>query len=172
MQQVRVLLVAVSLVAGCASQVPQAIREAPAVSVTVEQVQRQPTGFIGQPVRWGGTILAVHNRERVTEIELLARPLSASGEPRTGSSGGGRFLAEIKGFLDPANYPAKRLLTLAGRLDRVETRAVGEYPYSFPIVRADTLYLWPEPLPPQYPYPPYWYDPWYYPWYRPSYYPW
>ena len=116
-------------------------------------------------MRWGGTVLAVHNRERATEIEILSRPLGSNGKPREKGSGKGRFIALLTGFADPAEYPEEHLLTVSGRLARVETRPIGEYPYSYPIVAVAQSYLWPKPPPTP---PPYFYrDPWYYPWYRP-----
>lgn len=151
---------------GCASNVPPAIRSAPEISALPSAVQRDPARYVGRHLRWGGTIIGVQNLPRTTEIEILARPLHGNGEPRADAPGEGRFIARATGFLDPAELPADRLLTVAGRLQGVETRLVGEYPYPFPILEAEVRYLWPEPLPPEpYPYP--WYDPWFSPWYRP-----
>jgi outer membrane lipoprotein len=169
------LLAAVAVTAaGCAAGVPKAIREAPPTPVTPAQIR---TGALeataGQRVRWGGIILEVHNRERVTDIEILAYPLDSAGEPRTGASAEGRFIARVDRFVDPAEYPQERLLTVSGTFAGVETRPVGDYPYRFPVVDAEVLHLWPEPRE-VYPYPPWpysWYDPWY-PFYRPWYHPW
>lgn len=168
-------LLTATLLAGCAPALPLAIREAPEPPVTVAQAQQDPTRFIGQRVRWGGSILGVRNRPQVTEIEVLARPLGNDGEPRVDASGEGRFIAEVHGFVDPTEYPENRRLTVAGRIDRVETRSVGEYPYRFPVLAAETLFLWSEPLPPspyprRYPWPGY--DAWYYPGYGPWWGPW
>ena len=169
-------LLAVLLVAGCATGVPEAIRQAPPGAVSVTDVQRGAPRFIGQSVRWGGTILAVRNREKATEIELLARALTAEGKPNAASAGEGRFLAEIAGFLDPAEYPEGRLLTITGRLVRTETRPVGDYRYTYPVVATQSRYLWPEQPQrldvPYYAYPYPWQDPWYFPTYRPWHYPW
>jgi outer membrane lipoprotein len=160
------------LLVGCATGIPAAIREAPAANPRVGEVQDDPERWIGARVRWGGTILAVNNRERLTEIEVLARPLDAYGEPDGNARGEGRFIAVVGRFIDPAEYPEKQLLTVAGLLERLETRRVGEYPYDYPVVAVDVLYLWPEPLPPVYPYPYPWYDPWLGPWPGPWFDPW
>jgi outer membrane lipoprotein len=168
-------VVAILALTGCASHLPQEIRIAPEPEFGVEAARQEPGRFLGQRVRWGGTILGVHNRPQVTEIEILARPLDPDGEPQAQAPGVGRFIAEVPGFVDPAEYPTDRRLTVAGKLDRMETRPVGEFPYRYPVVIAASLYLWSEPLPP-YPYRhPYawpWYDPWYYPGYGPWYGPW
>ncbi len=155
------------LLAGCAtSRVPQAISKAPEKPVLVSQVQQAPDRFLDRRVRWGGTIIAVRNRKQTTEIEILSRPLDSRGRPRGKKSGQGRFLALLTGFADPAEYPEQRLLTVTGRLKRVETRPIGEYPYLYPVVAVEQPYLWPKPLPsgPPYFYPDPWYHPWFYPW--------
>jgi outer membrane lipoprotein len=164
-------LILILFVTGCASsQVPQGIRHAPAGAVAVSEVQQEPDRFLEQRVRWGGTIIAVHNRKRTTEIEILSRPLASNGEPRAEAPGEGRFIAQLVGFADPTEYPQRRLLTVAGRLEQVQIRPVGEYPYPYPVVAVEQTYLWPEP-PVQQPYwyPYVWYDPWY-PWGWPWYY--
>lgn len=164
------------LVGGCATGVPQAVRHAPATTVSVADVQRQAPRYIGQQVRWGGTILSVNNLSDLTEVELLARPLRDGGEPRREAAGQGRFLVEIRRFLDPAEYPEGRSLTVTGRLARVETRPVGEYPYRYPVLQADAWHLWPAPPESVYiaphPFSHPWYDPWYFPGFRRWYYPW
>jgi outer membrane lipoprotein len=166
-----IALLAALCLAACASPVPQAIRTAPRPVLSVAQVQQDPNNFLGQRVRWGGTIIAVVNGKRTTDIELLARPLDDDGEPRASAAAEGRFIARIRGFADPAEYPNDRRLTVVGKVEGVETRDVGDYPYRYPVMAAETLYVWPKPEPPPYPYPylyPYpWYGPWYSPWYRP-----
>ena len=171
------LLPAVVWLSGCAIGVPAAIKDGPGSSVTVAEVQKSEHQYIGARVRWGGTILSVRNRQTVTEIEVLGRVTNDSGEPDPDSDGEGRFIAEVRGFLDPSEYPKDRLLTIVGTLDRVETRPVGDYPYRFPIVNTMQRYLWPEPVPDAYPYPYYpygylglWRHPWYGPWWGPGYY--
>jgi outer membrane lipoprotein len=168
------LLPALLLLGGCAtSEVPQAIRDEPARSPSVAQAQQAPEPYLGRRVRWGGSVIEVRNRRRTTEIEVLSRPLKADGAPRDDGPGEGRFIALLQGFADPAEYPKDRLLTVTGRLQRVETRPVGEYPYPYPVVEVQSRYLWPEPPPPPppYSYPGPWYDPWYGPW-HPWYGPW
>jgi outer membrane lipoprotein len=169
-------LIALSLT-GCASTIPRPIRDSQAVPVEVNQVQRTPQQFKGQQVRWGGTIVAVHNGPNETEIEVLSRPLDSEGEPLTNGEGRGRFIVEITGFIDPAVYAKERELTVVGPIIRTETRQVGDFPYIYPIIRGDHYYLWPQQSPPTaYPYYPpafgpwgFWYGPYFGPWMRPWY---
>ena len=181
---------------GCSSSVPSAIRgDVPGQTlnpVSVTQVQRGADAYSGQRVRWGGSILAVRNLANSTEIEVLSRPLDSDGEPRTGADGEGRFIARVPAFIDPAEYAKDRLLTVVGRIEGVETRDVGEYPYRYPVVAVSSRYLWPVVDTDRYPagygfpygYPWYsgyygyggWYGPrygpWYGPWYGPGFDPW
>ena len=160
-------VVALLLLGGCAtSQVPEGIRDSALPSPAVAEVQQQPATFIGRRVRWGGSILNVHNARETTSIEILARPLNGSGEPDDTAGGLGRFIVELPGFKDPAEYPKERRLTVVGPLARMETRDVGDYPYPYPVVTGETWYLWPNPPSDVTPWP---YD---YPWYRPWYGPW
>ena len=152
----------------CTSQIPGAIREAPAKAVEVTQAQQDPARLMGQRVRWGGTIIAVTNLPTATEVEVLARRLDADGEPQTQGEGAGRFIAQVAGFLDPAQYEKDRALTVVGTLAGVQTRPVGDYRYAYPLVRVETRYLWPKEPPPgaygPYGYPGYGYPGWYGPW--------
>lgn len=173
------LAVALALaLAGCASQIPQSIRTAPAQPLTVTQA---PAGLEGRRIRWGGSIVATVNQAHTTEIEVLSRPLSRDGEPRTWDPGEGRFIARIAGFVDPAEYAKDRALTVEGTLLGLETRNVGDYPYAYPLVATEARYLWPEAQPPSANPSPWlggWsgYDPWGGPWggwpYGPGFGPW
>jgi outer membrane lipoprotein len=145
--------------------VPQEIRTAPARNLGVAQVQQSPAISIGQSVRWGGTIVATQNLADATEIEVLSRPLDHEGEPRLGSRGEGRFIARFAGFLDPAEYAKDRELTVVGAILRIDTRKVGSYPYPYPVVAAQSRYLWPQREQVLlYPYPDPWYGPGWGPW--------
>lgn len=165
-------------IGGCASPVPVGVRTPPPTPVSVAAAQRQPDALMGRQVRWGGSILEVRNRARDTEIVILAYALAGDGEPRPSADPQGRFIAVVQGFVDPAELPAERLLTVAGALVDSRTEDVGEYPYRYPVVAVTSRYLWPEPEPVVYPYPyrgPWWggwygYGPWWGPgpWYGPG----
>ena len=167
---IRILLslLAALWLAGCASTLPQAIREAPPGAPLLDEVRTDPPRFQGSPVRWGGVIASVSNRAEDTLIEVVARPLERSGRPRETDASQGRFLARVPGFLDPAVYLAGRELTVTGKVAGLTPRPVGEYEYPYVRVEVDLHHLWAvrEPAPEPYPW---WYDPWYpyHPFYRP-----
>jgi outer membrane lipoprotein len=156
---------ALALASGCATyQLPPEIRQPPAPDVSVGEVQATPARHVGQSVRWGGKILEVRNRQQVTEIEVLATVLGDNGVPSIDAAGLGRFIAEVPGFLDPAEFPRDRRITVAGRVTGAQTRRVGDYPYSYPVVAVTHYRIWAPPAP-----EPYWHR---YPYYGPPFYPW
>ncbi len=167
-------LLSTLLLTACASQVPVNIREEPPENPLLDQVRDNAADFESRQVRWGGEILAIDNRENATVLSVLARPLNKDGEPSSTDSSQGRFLAEIPAFIDPMEYTTGRNVTVRGTLAGTETRQVGEYPYTYPVVKATDWYLWPEEVQysPDYYYPWWFYDPWFYgPWYGYPYYP-
>src|SRR4030066_392990 len=131
--------------AGCASDIPRPIRESPAENIPVTEALKDPQQHRAAAVRWGGAIASIENRRDETWIEIVERPLDAYGQPRDTDQSAGRFLARVQGFLDPAIFAPKRLVTAAGALDGNSTRTIGEHPYTYPVVRADSIYLWPVP---------------------------
>ncbi len=156
------------LLAACASLVPLEIREAPPGDPGLEEVLGSTADFVSQRVRWGGVILETENRENTTRVILLARPLHRGGKPQSTDESAGRFIAAVPLFLDPEVYSGDRKMTVTGTVLGSETRDVGDFPYTHPVIRVESHYLWPvEPRPParyRYPwyYDPWWYDPWIY----------
>jgi outer membrane lipoprotein, Slp family len=166
------LLLGGILLTGCASQVPKAIQESAPGNLSVAEVRADVNVFIGRPVRWGGTIVDVENLKTDTLVEVLARPLGRDGRPSDSGPSSGRFLARIKGFLDPAVYVKDHSFTVTGTVAKAVQRPIGEHPYLYPEVAVDSHYLWapePEPVYAGYPYWRRWglygYDPWYPYWY-------
>lgn len=141
------------LLAGCASEAPLLIRQAPPQPVSVAAVRQDPGRYQGRIVRWGGTIAGVENRHSETWVEIVDRPLWGDGRPREGDASDGRFVARVHGFLDPAIYEKGRAMTFYGKVDGEQVRPVGEYPYHYPVVDTLSYHLW-APLPP----PPRWPD--------------
>lgn len=178
------VVAALMSLAGCASAVPEAIRKAPDEDVRIATARRAPESVQGKAVRWGGKIAAVRNAKDETTLEIVGRQLNGDGRPRDEDQSEGRFLAKVAGFIDPAVYETGREVSVRGQLEGAVKQDIGEFTYTYPVVRAEQVYLWPpRPLPQRYPdhsdpfYDPFWYDPWspwgawspywpYRPWYR------
>lgn len=170
--QTRTLLLVglLGMLGGCASDIPQPIRVAPPNNPTITAVLGDVKAYVGAPVRWGGSIASVENKAHDTWVVIVARPLDSDGEPIDNDRTLGRFIARVDGFLDPDIYSKDREVTVYGTVESRVTQMIGKHPYTYPLIKASTLYLWrdyPEAVP-YYPYPyPYWYyDPYFYPFYR------
>lgn len=153
------------LLSACASQVPLPIRTAPATSLSQSEAGADAAAHAGETVRWGGTILETVNRENVTHLTVLGRPLYKDGEPKFSDNSAGRFIAIVPEFLDPKVYAADRHVTVTGALTGTEAGQVGEHTYTYPVVKADAWHLWPREVAQPYRYDPWYDDPFYEPWY-------
>ncbi len=150
------------VLSGCASNIPEQIKQPATSNVTPAEARQQSETFLGQSIRWGGEIIAIENKPDHTQIIVLSKPLDKDGEPQSTQKHHGRFIAQVKYFLEPSRYTAGREITVVGKYTHTIERMIGEYPYRYPVVMAEHLHLWPEPVKHD---PDYWYDPWYDPWY-------
>lgn len=166
------ILLCFSLIGACASPVPKGVQELPRPQLSLAEV-RSGAAPVGARVRWGGNIAKVENRKDETWLEVVERPLDDDGEPQTNAVTRGRFLARVPGFLDPSEYAKGRAFTVSGAIEESVSRSIGEFPYTFAVVKAQDHYLWPRAQTRRQrsasPYPyyadpfwsPFWYDPWY-----------
>jgi outer membrane lipoprotein len=122
--------------------------------VTYGSLTARPDESKGKIVLLGGTIVQTVPKPNETEIEVVQKPASASGEPHLTDKSEGRFLIVADRFLDPAIYRSGRDITVAGEVRGSEVRRLGEIDYRYPVITALELYLWRRPsAPPAYPYP-------------------
>ncbi|MGH8601656.1 MAG: Slp family lipoprotein [Gammaproteobacteria bacterium] len=152
-------LFCVLLVAGCASVPPQ-IKAPPLGDPSISLVQKDAESHRGELVRWGGSIVEVENKENHTLVIVVAKALGRSGRPQGSDHSPGRFIARVEGFLDPDVYKTDREATVYGVIEGQLMRKIGEKSYEYPLVKAETVYLWPDYS--QYTYR---YSPYYYPYY-------
>jgi outer membrane lipoprotein len=95
-------------------------------------------------LQWGGVIVETTNLREVTELQILAYPLKSSGQPDITKSPAGRFIARRNGYLESVDYRKGRQVTATGQLVEKRAGQVGEADYTFPVLQADELVLWPE----------------------------
>jgi len=150
------------LVSACVSPSPSG----EVAQASVLEVQ-QGTADTGLPLRWGGTITRVQNKQDLTILEIVSRPLLRSGRPRHNDKTDGRFLAEISGFIDPEIIGPGRDVSLVGTVVRVEKGQVGEADYQYPVMSVFNYRFWDELNEPDtyyrgypyyYPHDRFWYD--------------
>ncbi|MDN5849978.1 MAG: Slp family lipoprotein [Nitrococcus sp.] len=128
---------------GCATA-PVPIPAPPVSNPPLAQVHANPSDYRGLTARWGGTIIEVENREQETVLLIMGRPLDDEGMPQVEAASPGRFMAKIKGFLDPVIYSPGRLVTVAGTIVGSESRKIGSYSYRYPVLAGKDYYLWPK----------------------------
>lgn len=109
---------------------------------TPAQVAQTPERYSGNEVVWGGRIVHVSNFQDYSEIEVLGYPLDSSQRPRANDSGGGRFIAVLRGYVEPLDYPAGALMTVDGKLNGTRAGKVGEADYLFPLVDVARSHVW------------------------------
>jgi outer membrane lipoprotein len=97
-----------------------------------------------RPLQWGGVIVETKNLAEVTELQILAYPLKSNGQPDITASPTGRFIAQRAGYLESVDYQKGRQVTATGKLTQKRAGRVGEADYTFPVLSADELLLWPK----------------------------
>jgi len=94
-------------------------------------------------VMWGGIIVSSENLKIGSLLEVLAYPLDSNYKPDTQKTPFGRFLAEHPEYLETVNYAAGRIITVVGPIIEVRKGVIGEAQYSYPVITAEQLHLWP-----------------------------
>lgn len=135
-------LLAVLVMAGCAS-VPQEIAVPDEQQlISYQRAVTSGEASIDQPARWGGVVVNTENKPEQTIIEVVYFPLKSNGRPDTSEQTLGRFKAVIDGFVDPIVFDEGRSITFVGKVGGVVSGLIGEQPYIYPTIQADTYYLW------------------------------
>ena len=134
------LLITTGLLAAACTQIP--------VQLDGEFTSLQPDSAteanVGTRVRWGGAVLETRPEEDFTCFEILSKPLGSSMRPALSDRDYGRFIACKPGFYDPEVFEKGREVTLVGEILHMDTRKVGEYDYSYPVVDIEFMSLWPK----------------------------
>jgi len=147
----------------CAPVISPQLMEQVDRSLTYGSLASRPDESIGKIVLLGGTIVQTLPKPKETEIEVVQKQVSSSGEPYLTDQSEGRYLVVVDRFLDPAIFRPGRDITVAGKVRGSALRRLGEIDYRYPLITAVELHLWSEPLSPQvYPYA----SPFGYPYYR------
>lgn len=162
-----VTITVLSILSACTTS--KAIRTPVLNSPTVEQaITNRETDKL---IRWGGTVVSVENKSDHTLVEIVERPLTRSGTPKSTTKSDGRFIAKSQQFIDPENIKINQSITVSGILTGYTTGMIGEHEYVYPLVEINEYKIWPartrrydRPY-----YDTYWYDPYWGPypyWYH------
>lgn len=157
---------------GCTPVISKELRKQVSEDLTLSMVEKDPEAYKGRIVLWSGEIICSVNKEEGTLMEILQKPADIQGKPLDVDYSEGRFLALSPDYLDVAIYKKGRKVTVAGEIKGKKTQSLGEIEYTYSLILAREIYLWPEERKERgyhtYPHPYYWYYPWgYYPYWYP-----
>ena len=148
------------LFTACAPAISKGMKDQVDKNLRFREVFSNPDAFRGRVVMWGGVIIEAKNQKEGTLLEILQKPLDWIGQPEDGDESEGRFLALYEGFLDTALYAKGREITAAGEIRGKRVQPMGEVEYSYPLMSAREIHLWPERVKERIVPAPYWGYPW------------
>lgn len=142
MKLIPILVSSLLVLGGCASY-PESVRVADETQL-VSFPATIKAGITQGPARWSGVIAKVQNNTQNTRLEIVYFPSGTHGRPLTDKDTAGRFVAYAKGFLDPMVYQPGKQVTVLGQLGPFEAGKVDQFQYSYPVIDASAVYLWPK----------------------------
>lgn len=93
-------------------------------------------------VRLGGKIIAATALKDQMKLEVVSLPVSKfSAKPILDSVTDGRFIAYIKGFIDPENLK-EQYITVTGVLNTQESGKIDEADYQYPVIQVEHYRRW------------------------------
>lgn len=113
-------------------------------NITPQKVVENFTGFKNANVLWGGIIISSSNLKDRTQLEVLGYPLQSDQKPDVTKNPLGRFLVLKDQYLETIDYAQGRLITLTGHIVKTHLGEIGSALYTYPVVQADQIYLWPK----------------------------
>jgi outer membrane lipoprotein len=140
-RQILIIILSFTLL-GCASGISQQARSQVTYSGSFKEIQAQPSHYKGDILLAGGRILQTEASSKHSELIVLQLELDKRNRPIYDSPSAGRFLIQSDQFLDPAIYKKGALLTVVGRIIGGETRLIGQYKYTHPMIDAIEIKLW------------------------------
>lgn len=129
-------------------------------SITLPEVKKAPSSYIGKQVLWGGVIVETKNRPEETTIVVRQAELDYERRPIDLSQSAGRFLVKYQDFLDPAIFQPGREISVIGEITGTETIFTEGINLTVPVVLAKEIKLWEKPPKYIYVYP--WYGHFYF----------
>lgn len=136
------LLTALLVFVGCAPRVPREVVSQVTFYGDFADLRSSPERYTGEIAILGGRVVEVQSDPSQTTLTVLQFPLDGSHRPKVREPSGGRFLVRSSSFLDPAVYGTGSLVTVAGTVAGGETRPIGAYPYTYPVLAMREIWRW------------------------------
>lgn len=137
----RLLLLLLVLLGGCASTPepdPLLARQA-TPRQAAEGVQALKAG---DRLVWSGTVRSVHNLRDRTEMEIVSYPVSRQRQPIRDMPTTGLFVLEMRGFLEPAEFPTGLAVTAVGQFAGFDQYRRGGAMRRIPRLKGEKLDVW------------------------------
>lgn len=129
-------IASIFILSACAPVISdKSLREAN-LSVSFQELQKNPDAYLGKVVILGGVILSTTVKQGETLVEVLQQPLDRQYRPENRDVSYGRFIVVFQGFLDPAIYAPYRLITVAGEVTGKKVLPIREIQYTYPVLAA------------------------------------
>ncbi len=112
--------------------------------LTLPELKQEAEEHLQETVLLGGTILETENYPEKSLLTVIQYPLGSRYRPDLDKSSEGRFMIVSREFLDPAIYSPGRKLTVLGTITGQKTRPVDKIIYTYPVLEASEMHLWPE----------------------------
>ncbi len=126
-------LAGVAMLVGCAASRPLLDRSVVTSSASpVEMAAASPED--APVVNWGGRVIELRAAGDNSEIEVLGYPVRNSGRPDDLADSNGRFIALGRGNIDPLRFPVGTLVTLTGKVVRIDEGRIGDRVVRLPVV--------------------------------------
>ncbi|GAB4485415.1 MAG: Slp family lipoprotein [Thermodesulfovibrionales bacterium] len=151
------------LLASCAHVISAPNRAGALTGVPFRQIRENPAAYLNSRLILGGKIAETTTTNAGSEIEVVQNPLDRYGYIEETDYSEGRFIVAVAEQLDPEIFEKGRYVTVAGVLAGTRPGRINNADYLFPVIHAQEIRLWKEPVP--YPYPYGYYDPFYSPYY-------
>lgn len=140
---VRLFIVLVIFLTFSCATLPKPLQDIPALrDVPLKAIKENPNKYKDISILWGGRITNCINTQDGTVFEILHLPLDREGYPEDTDSSEGRFIVKSRNFLDCAVYSKGRLLTVVGKFRELQEGKIDTMPYTFPVIEAQSTYLW------------------------------
>ncbi len=130
------------MLTACAGGISRQALSQVTYSGAFSDVLKNPAGYQGQTVIWGGRVIKIENENGGTQIVALQQDLDGDYRPANSDQSQGRFLIRSSQFLDPVLYPPGTLFTVVGRLQGAENRLIGEMTYRYPVIDIVEIQRW------------------------------
>ncbi len=134
------------ITAGCAPAISTSLQKE-AAPINFAALEAQPGSYQGRLVVLGGEVMTVQPWGKGSLLTVNQMALDAQERPIEGAPSGGTFMVQSDRWLNPDDYVAKRLVTVAGEVKGRQER--------WPLVAARQIHLWENPyrlvvMPPSY----------------------